>query len=290
MPKVRLYPQPEVVIRAQASVGEGPVWDNRSGCLCWVDIDNGVLYENDLGTGHQRSSHVGTMLGAIAPRAHEPGFAAAVKDGFGLIVDGVLSLLDPVLRGTECRMNDAKCDSFGRFWAGSTHMEFEKGAGVLHRWDGHEDSIEMARGFTLPNGMGWNAEDTVMYIADSMTQQLLCASYHSEDGLIAEFSEIASIADGLPDGLAIDMDGCVWVAIWGGYEVHRYTADGELIGRIPMPVEKPSSCAFSTDGTLYITSASVGLDEGHRATQPLAGSVFALQTDSLGVPIQSFAG
>jgi len=290
MAQVKTYPQPDVVIRAEATVGEGPVWDQRSGRLCWVDIDNGILYENDLGTGDQRISRVGMMLGAVAPRAIEPGFAAAVKDGFGLIVDGKLSLVDPMLRGTEHRMNDAKCDSLGRFWAGSTQMEFEKRAGALYRWDGHGRSAEMAKGFTLPNGMGWNAEDTVMYLADSMTKQLLRASYSREEGLIGEFREIVSITKGLPDGLAVDVDGCIWVAIWGGYEVHRYTGQGELIGRISLPVEKPSSCAFSGTGTLYITSASVGIDDIDRAKQPLAGSVFALSTDTVGVPIEPFAG
>lgn len=288
--QVRIYPQPDVVIPAKAGVGEGPVWDERSGRLCWVDIENGVLYENDLDTGDQRVSHVGMMLGAVAPRATEPGFAAAVKDGFGLIVEGRLSLADPMLRGTAHRMNDGKCDSLGRFWAGSTEMEFQKGAGVLHQWDGYRRSSEMAKGFTLPNGMGWNAEDTIMYLADSMTKQLLRAPYRQEDGLVGEFSEMVSIAEGLPDGLAVDMDGCVWVAIWGGYEVHRYTGEGELIGRIPLPVEKPSSCAFSGTGTLYITSALTGINEVDRAKQPLAGSVFALSTDTVGVPIEPFAG
>lgn len=285
---MKVYPKPDVVIRAQATVGEGPVWDHRSGYLCWVDIDNGMLYENNLITGDQRSVHVDTMLGAVAPRARNPGFAAAVKDGFGFIVDEVLTLVDPVLRGTDHRMNDAKCDSCGRLWAGSTQMEYRQRAGALHRWDGEEHSIEMARGFTLPNGMGWNAEDSVMYLADSMTQRLLCAPFHSEDGAIDDFSEIAAVVEGLPDGLAVDMDGCVWLAIWGGYQVQQYTGKGELIGRVPLPVEKPSSCAFSGDGTLYITSASVGMDEAQRANQPLAGSVFALHTDSLGVPIRAF--
>jgi len=290
MAQVKIYPQPDVVIRAEASVGEGPVWDHRSGRLCWVDIDNGILYENDLGSGEQRVLSVGMMLGAVAPRASEPGFAAAVKDGFGLIVDGELSLVHPMLRGTEHRMNDAKCDSRGRLWAGSTEIGFRERAGALHRWDGHGHIAEMAKGLTLPNGIGWNADNTVMYLADSMTKQLLRTSFGREDGRISEFRELVSVAEGLPDGLAVDSDGCIWVAIWGGYEVHRYTDHGELIGRVPLPVEKPSSCAFADSGALYITSASAGISDLDRAKQPLAGSVFVVSTDTLGVPVEPFAG
>jgi sugar lactone lactonase YvrE len=283
------YPTPDVVIRAQATVGEGPVFDRRTGRLCWVDIDQGILFEDDLGSRRQRRWSVDTMLGAVAPRAVEPGFAVAVSEGLGLLVEGALEILDPVLPEPHRRMNDAKCDSRGRLWAGSTHMQFTPGVGALHRWDGREPSTVVAGGFSLPNGLGWNAEDTVMYLADSMTRQLLSAPYSADDGVVGRFSELCTFEAGLPDGLAVDVDGCVWIAIWGGYEVHRYDARGRLVGRVPMPVEKPSSCAFGDDGTLYITSATADIDEAALAEQPLAGSVFAVRTGTHGVPVQPFA-
>ncbi len=287
---VEVLNQPDVVIRAQAAVGEGPVWDHRTGRLCWVDIVNGMLFENDLDSGQQAQTSIGTLLGAAAPRMHEEGFAVAVADGFGLLVDGSLILSDPVLPELDRRMNDAKCDSQGRLWAGSTHLDFVPGIGALHRWDGHNPSTIIATGFSLPNGLGWNIEDTLMYLVDSMTHQLLSASYFGEEGEVGEFAPLCVIDSGLPDGLAVDMDGCVWVAVWGGHEVRRYSDAGELIARVPLPVERPSSCAFAPDGTLYITSASAGLSESEFAQQPLAGSVFALSTNTSGVPVHAFAG
>jgi sugar lactone lactonase YvrE len=284
-----IFPTPEVVVSARATVGEGPVLDRRSGRLCWVDIDSGFLYEDDLAAGHQARWSTGTLLGAAAPRAQEPGFAVAVADGLGYLVEGELTVTEPVLPEPYRRMNDAKCDSHGRLWAGSTHMEFVPGVGALHRWDGREPSRVVAEGFTLPNGLGWSAEDDVMHLADSMRRVLLSAPYFPDEGDVGEFTELCEVDGGLPDGLAVDVEGCIWVAIWGGYEVRRYDPRGRVVGRIPMPVEKPSSCAFGDDGTLFITSATADITPEGLASQPLAGSVFAVSTNTRGVPVEAFA-
>ena len=290
MSTIEVFAQPDVAIRARATVGEGPVLDRRSGRLCWVDIDNGTLFENDLTTGEQTSFSMPTLLGAAAPRSNHAGFAVAVSDGFGLLVDDEFELVDRVLPEPYRRMNDAKCDSRGRLWAGSTHKEFVSGVGALHRWDGSTASTVMASGFSLPNGLGWNVDDTVMYLVDSMTHQLLRADYLDGGDELGEFTQLCEVSQGLPDGLAVDLDGCIWLAVWGAYAVHRYDSSGRLIGRVPMPVEKPSSCAFADDGTLYITSASAGLSESDLLQQPFAGSVFALSTNTRGVPVHGFGG
>ena len=212
-----------------------------------------------------------------------------MADGFGLVVDGVLELVDRALPEARRRMNDAKCDSAGRLWAGSTHVEYEPGAGVLHRWTGTAPSEVVLTGLTLPNGIGWNAEDTAMYLVDSMSHRLLSTTFDADEGEMGEFAELARVDSGLPDGLAVDAEGCIWVAVWGGAEVLRFDPRGRLVGRVPMPVDQPSSCAFGADGTLYITSAWAGLDDDARARQPLAGSVFALSTNTTGVPVAAFA-
>ncbi len=289
MSRMEIMKAPDVVIPADADVGEGPVFDVRTGQLVWVDITRGTVFENDLITGRQTRTDLDTLVGAVAPRHGERGFVAAVSDGFGLIVDGVLTVVDPVLPEAYRRMNDAKVDSQGRMWAGSTHMEFKPGVGALHRWDGRQPSTTVAAGFTLPNGMGWNADDSVMYLVDSYAHSLLAAPYQADDGEVGEFRTIATIDSGLPDGLAVDVDGFVWVAVWGGHEVRRYNSRGELVATVPMPVAQPSSCAFGDDGTLYITSARSGLSVEDLIAQPLAGSVFALATATRGVPIAPFA-
>lgn len=287
---VEVLPQPDVFIPAQAEVGEGPVIDQRTGRLCWVDITQGMVYEHELADRSQvTATSLDTIVGAIALRDRQDGFAVAVADGFGYWTAGQLTIVDPVLPEVDRRMNDAKCDSRGRLWAGSTHIEFVPGVGILHRWDGTSPSIPIADGFTLPNGLGWNHEDTTMYLIDSMTNTLLSSPYDADYGLTGRFTPLCRIEPGLPDGLAVDMDGSIWIAAWGAAEVRRFNRAGELTGIVPMPVTQPSSCAFGTDGTLYITTARASLTPRELANQPHTGSVFALATNTHGVPIRAFA-
>lgn len=290
MKHVNVLPAPDVIISARAAVGEGPVFDHRTGRLCWVDITEGLLYQDDLSTGNQHIAKVAAMLGAVAPRARAEGFAVAVSDGLGFWQSGQLNVADPVLPEPHRRMNDAKCDSAGRLWAGSTHMEFVPGVGALHRWDGRSPSVMVADGFTLPNGLGWSPDDRIMYLIDSMTNNLLSAPYRPDDGEVGRFTPLCHVAPGLPDGLTVDVDGFIWVAVWGGSEVRRYSPIGKLVAIVPVPVSQPSSCAFGADGTLYITSATAGLSNAELADQPDAGSVFGLATDTQGVPVRPFAG
>lgn len=285
MAAIEVLPHPDVLIEAEARVGEGPVIDQRTGRLCWVDILAGLIHETD-----RTMASLETIVGAIAPREHEPGFAVAVADGLGYWADGQLTLADPVLPEPHRRFNDAKCDSRGRLWAGSTHMEFVPGAGALHRWDGDAPSAIVATGYTLPNGLGWNEADTTMYLVDSMVNAVLRAAYDADAGEVGTFSPFCRVDSGLPDGLAVDADGAIWVAIWDGWEVQRYDSEGRLTATIPMPVSRPTSCAFGADGTLYITSAREGLSAQELASQPHAGSVFALATTTRGVPVRPFAG
>jgi sugar lactone lactonase YvrE len=288
--RVEVLPEPDVLIAAEATVGEGPLVDPRSGRLCWVDILEGELHERDLATGDHRTAVLGTILGAVAPRQQIDGFAVAVADGLGYWAEAQLTIADRVLPEPTRRMNDAKCDSRGRLWAGSTHMEFVPGVGALHRWDGRSPAATVVDGLTLPNGLGWNQEDTTMYLVESMSQQLLHASYDADEGEVGELTTLCTIDPGFPDGLAVDVDSSIWVAVWGGAEVRRFDATGSLTGIVRMPVSQPSSCAFGTDGTLYITSARSGLSPEELASQPHAGSIFALSTNTHGVPVRSFAG
>ncbi len=278
-----------LLIEADAEIGEGPVFDHRTGDFCWVDIARGHLFRYDPALKTQNCWELPTMLGAIAPRSTQPGFAVAVSEGFGFVVDGKLTVVDAALPTPDTRMNDAKCDPLGRLWGGSTALDFEPGQGALHCWDGRTPSAVKRGGLTLPNGLGWNAEADVMYLADSKTGVIMWASFDVERGEVGDFQTLATVDHGVPDGLAVDVEGCLWVAIWGGAVVHRYDPTGRLIQSIPMPVSQPSSCAFAADGTLLITSARAGLSTKALALEPLAGSVFTIETDTFGVPIAPFS-
>jgi sugar lactone lactonase YvrE len=287
---IERFAVPDVVVPAEAVVGEGPVTDHRTGRLVWVDLLAGMIHETDLRTGDQRDTRLETLIGAVAPRSESDGFAVAVSDGLGYCVGGTVTIVDHTVPEQYRRMNDAACDSRGRLWAGSNHLEFEPGVGKLHRWDGSSPSVVQAEGLTLPNGLGWSPDETSMYLVDSMPNQVLSAPYDADDGVVGAFTVLCEVEPGLPDGLAVDLDGNIWVAAWSGGEVHRFSAAGELTGVVPMPVSQPTSCAFGEDGTLYITSARHGLTPADLEKQPHAGSVFALATRTHGVPVSPFAG
>jgi sugar lactone lactonase YvrE len=278
------------IIRAEARVGEGPVIDPRTGRLCWVDILSGDLLQSELDTGATQRWRFDTYVGAIAPRATQPGFAVAVSEGFGFAINGGLVIEDPVLPDPALRMNDAKCDPLGRLWAGSNDLGFAEGRGALHRWDGRAASTVVRRGLTLPNGLGWTHDARSMLLIDSMAGVIMRAPFDVDRGTVGEFTPLVKIDAGLPDGLAVDQEDGVWVAVWGASSVHRYDREGRLIERIGLPVSQPSSCAFAEDGTLFVTSAREGLSGAQLAKEPLAGSVFAIDTDTRGVPIAAFAG
>jgi len=274
---------------SQSDVGEGPVFDPRTGRLAWVDSYGCKIFEDDLSTGEHTVTDVGTMVGAVAPRQDGDGFVAAVANGFGFVVDGKLDLVDEVLPEPRLRMTGAKVDSRGRFWAGSNDMNFAPEQGRLHRWDGESPSVVVADGLVLPNGLGWNAEDTVMYLADSYANLLYRADFHPEPGTLGPLDVLAETeGPGVPDGLAVDVDGCFWVAMFGGREVRRYDPAGLVVGVVPVPAHQPSSCVFGSDGRLYITSARNGLSDEELARFPLNGSVFVVETGTTGVPVQPF--
>lgn len=290
MARVEEFGAADLLICSDAIVGEGPVIDARTSRLVWVDIDRGLVFENDLDTADQRMALYPTKVGAVAPRAAGDGFAAAVSDGFAILDEAELTMVDPAVTSPALRMNDAKVDSRGRMWAGSMHTEYKAGRGSLHRWDGKSPSAVMATGLTLPNGIGWNSDDSMMYLIDSFAHAVMRADFDVDDGRVGAFSTLARIEEGLPDGLAVDTDDCIWVAVWGSGEIRRLSPQGEHIGRIDVPVTQPASCAFTPDGTLVITSARAGLTDQELAEQPLAGSVFAIDVGVSGLPIGPFAG
>jgi sugar lactone lactonase YvrE len=281
-------PAAEVVVKAAAETGEGPVWDARTGQLVWVDIPAGLLHRSDVSTGADTVTAVGMMLGAVAVAA-AGGWAAAAEDGFGLIdAAGRLGLVDRALPDPGTRMNDAACDSRGRMWAGSLGVGVAPRAGMLHCWEPGQQSRVVLRGLTLPNGIAWSLSGRQMYVADSSAGVVYEFGFDPDDGRLGPQRVIIEVppAEGVPDGLCTDADGCLWLAVWGGWQVRRYDPEGHLLAAVGFPVAQPSACAFGPDTTLYVTSAWEGLPAGHG--QELAGSVFALDAGIRGAEVGAF--
>jgi sugar lactone lactonase YvrE len=278
--------KPELLLQSDAEVGEGPIFLGDS--LLWVDIPVGKIHKTNLDSFQTETLTLDTHVGAIAPFEGDEKFAVACKEGFAVLEDERLDIRDPFLTAPDYRMNDAKCDALGRLWGGSCQMDFETGKGKLHRWDGGNQNKVMVENLSLPNGLGWNNENTLMYLADSMTKKVYVSDFDLTEDFVPKFRELISIDSGVPDGLAVDVEGCIWLAVWGGSRVMRISPQGEVLEEHLFPVSQPSSCAFGSDGTLYVTSARAGISEAELLNQPLAGSLFTLSTLTVGVPVSGF--
>ena len=279
---------PELLLKWDANTGEGPVVDGD--VLHWVDIPAGLIHRTSLKSLETESLSLGVSVGAAAPIDSADGYVVAYENGFGAVENGELVAINLFLTDPHFRMNDAKCDARGRYWGGSCHNDFTAGLGKLHRWDGGDSNKVMMENLALPNGLGWNKENTLMYLADSMANKVYVSDFDLADDFMPNFRELITIDSGVPDGLAIDSEGCIWLALWGGSRIVRISPQGAIVSEHHFPVAQPSSCAFGSDGTLYVTSARKGLSESQLAEQPLAGSLFTLQTDTTGVPVSKFKG
>lgn len=272
-------------------VGEGPHWNGRTGRLHWVDILAGSLHTSDLVTGSTSSISVPTLIGAAVPR-RRGGFVAATSDGFATVDrDGSYETRLAIMPG-DSRMNDAKCDRLGRFWAGSTELEFEPGRGLLHVLFPDWTTRVVWEGLTLPNGLGWSADGLTFYLVDTIEGEV-CA--FDADPATAQLSgrrvlRRFPVEGGMPDGLTVDTAGCLWIAMWGGGRVMRISPNGDLLAQIALPVHQPSSCTFGGGSldTLYVTSAREGLTLDAASDD---GSVFSVRdVGAVGTRSEVFAG
>jgi sugar lactone lactonase YvrE len=288
--------QAELLVDARASLGEGPVWDDREGCLWWVDIYGETVHRTDPATGREDVLPIGRMPGAMGLR-ESGGLVAAVRDGFGF--------LDPETRKFEIvapvdaddptmRMNDGKVDPFGRFWAGTTDMDHRPGLGTLYRLDPDLRTNPVLRDVTISNGLDWSLDNRTMYFIDTPTRRVDAFTFDPAGGTIADRRPAVAIREGAgsPDGMTLDVEGFLWVALWGGWGVERYAPDGRLDRRIEVPAEQTSSCTFGGPDLdlLFITTASKGFPPGGRPEQPQAGGLFVCRPGPRGRPAFRFAG
>ena len=286
-------PRVEVLVAAGAELGEGPSWDVRSGRLLWIDVVAKQIFLTDVRTGASEVIPVPLPIGSVVPRA-AGGFVAALEDGFWVVGLGPAYQVARIPEARPgLRFNDGKCDPAGRFWAGTMAYDQSPAAGALYRFgpDGHATLV--LDGVTLSNGLAWSADGLTMYYIDSPTRRIDAFSFSPSTGEINDRRPVVHIPPevGVPDGLTIDAEGGLWVALWSGGAVHRYL-DGLLDRVIELPVSQPTSCTFGGDDfdELFVTSASDGLSAGERETQPLAGAVFRVRPGVRGLPPAIYVG
>ena len=284
----------ELAFRGQARLGEGPTWDAASGTLLWVDILASEVHRLDPGSGRDRLLlRTPQHVGAAKPR-RDGGVVVNLRDGVGCYgADGAFGWLASWAEEGR-RGNDAAVDAAGRLWAGTMRYDEAEGGGRLYRVGPHGEVVTVLDEVTISNGIGWSPDGTLMYYVDTPTRRVDVFDVERESGLVAgrrKFVDLARVA-GFPDGLTVDADGAVWVALWDGGAVHRYTPAGRLDRVVEVPATRTTACAFGGAGLgdLYITTATVGLEPERLAGQPLAGSLFVLPGAGTGLPGTPFAG
>lgn len=287
---------PHVVADVRLHVGESPVWDGAAGALWFTDLMPGRIYRLDLSTAAIRSIEVGQPIGAVVLR-EGGGLVAAVRDGIALVDpdSGELEMISPI-EGDDPgnRMNDAKCDPAGRLWAGTMSFEFTPGAGSLYRIDPDGTSTRAVDGLTISNGLGWSPDGERLYHVDTAAGALNAFDFDLAAGTVSNRRRLVDFdpTGGMPDGLAIDADGFIWVAMFGGGCVRRFAPDGAPAGQIDLPVAQVTSVAFGGAdlADLFVTTARYELTDAQLEEQPEAGAVFACQPGVAGLPVSPFAG
>jgi len=284
---------------AGATLGEGTCWSVRKQALYWVDILERKLYRYLPQQDRREEWTFDATVSAVAERASAPGLAVTLQRG--------LAFFDPensdLQRGHEAereplgnRFNDGKCDTQGRFWAGTMAFDCRAPTGVLYRFDrGGRGTLVFDAHFPVTNGPTWSRDGRTMYFTDTVNQQIHAFDFDpvaGELGAQRTWLRFAA-ADGFPDGMTTDAQGRIWIAHWGGACVSCHDPDNASeLARVPLPASHVTNIAFGGPQltTMYVTTACSGLSEAQRANEPLAGGLFAVDTDAAGLPANQFAG
>jgi sugar lactone lactonase YvrE len=221
------------------------------------------------------------------------GWMLAAGGGFAYLGEnGNLRVLAQPEARQAARMNDAACDSQGRFWAGSLADDHAASAGSLYVLNRDGTVQRILAGLTIPNGIGWSPNGSVMYLVDSGLSCVFEFDFDASEGEVASRQVLIELGgdQGVPDGLTVDHEGCLWVAVYGRWEVRRYTPLGELLERVPIPAAHVTCCCFGgpEGSTLFVTTAREGFGDQESREQPQAGSVFAIPTRVSAPPVAEF--
>jgi sugar lactone lactonase YvrE len=266
-------------------LSEGARWHEERQQLLWVDILGCRFHraplEADGGAGRVHTTALDRHVGAVAPVA-DGGYVVAAGQGFAFVdaAGSVHELAQPEAGHADVRMNDGACDPQGRFWAGTMAYDESPGAGALYRLELDGRCSTVLTGLTISNGVGWSPDGRTMYLSDSGTALVEAFDFDPVTGAISGRRTLVHVDEpGMsPDGLTIDEQGDIWVAMYGGWAVHRYGPDGSERDAVDIPAAQVTSCAFGGPDrrTLFVTTGRERLDGSALRRQPDAGRVFAV--------------
>ena len=282
----------EQITEPLAHHGEGPCWLARTGELAWVDMLAGRVLATSLARGTTQVIDIpGPVAAIVRPRA-AGGLIVATETGIVLLDDHELPTpLCEIVTEPGIRMNDGGCDPQGRFWCGSMAYDETPGAGSLYRVEADGSFATALTGVTISNGLDWSDDGSTAFYVDSTPGRIDAFAFDGATGELGERTSFAHIESslGLPDGLTIDAEGGVWVALWDGGAVRRYAPDGALDAVVPLPCGRVTACAFGGDDLdeLFITTSRFGLPPG---ADPSGGALFRCRPGVRGRPVREFAG
>jgi sugar lactone lactonase YvrE len=298
-----------VAIACRDKIGEAPAWDAAGQRLLWSDMEEGVLHEARAdgagGWRETRQMNLGVPIAAVIPRA---GGGLVIVAGVEVLLMDETGEMKTLARldvdAARFRFNDAKCDAQGRLWAGTLSRDFEKGAAALYRFDPDGGVTEALGGLTLANGLDWSPAGDIFYFVDSLDLSVDAFDFDATRGAIGNRRSIVKLrpGEGAPNGLTVDDEGMIWMALTGSGEARRYAPTGELLMRVAIATPGATSCAFGgADGDrLFITSLgrrmpdvarSIGLTpEMMENAQPHSGALFVCRPGVRGAPARMFGG
>ena len=252
--------EPQKLDVPDAELGEGPCWDAESQSLFWVDIPAARVHRLSAAGVHS-SWDVGRPPGAVVSRAGGGLVVAAGHEFLALnTLTGTVTELAAAPPRPGTRMNDGKCDSAGRFYAGTMADDESPGKGSLYRLETDRSVTEIYTGIGISNGLAWSPDGSLMYYIDSLAYRVDVVDYDPSSGQMGERRPFVALgsADVMPDGMTTDSEGGVWVAVWGGGVIQRYDPEGRLTGVVRVPAANVTSCAFGGPDldVLYITTAA----------------------------------
>ncbi|HJN33378.1 MAG TPA: SMP-30/gluconolactonase/LRE family protein [Prochlorococcus sp.] len=288
----------DCVLDAKTGLGEGPVWWTEQNCLLWVDIEACRVGIFDFATRHNRWLDVGSHVGCVTPTVHGDLLLACVNGFYRLnLANGELTVIeDPEASKVYNRFNDGKCDPWGCFWAGTMAYDFSPAAGSLYRLNPSGIIECMLTDISISNGLAWDQKARLFYYIDTPTLDV--QSYVlTEDGQLGEALgpciQIPPEWDAVSDGMSLDQEGMLWIALFGGSSVGRWNpVNGELLGLVDLPCRQVTSCCFGGPqfDQLFITTARREMTSEQCDQAPLAGGLFVADVKIRGQASCIFSG
>lgn len=284
-------PRYQVVWPLAAALGEGPVWLGSGQTLWFADIKGRALHQYIPGTGERHSYPLPGQPSFIVP-ASDGSMLIGMGLGLYRVQDGILGeQIAGVAGAAHDRTNDATVDSRGRLWFGTMDSAESAPTGAVHLYDGQ--SVRSVGGAcTITNGPAISPDGRTLYHVDTLAGKIWRFDISVRDELTdGQLFAAIDPEHGNPDGVTVDSEGCVWVGLWGGWCVRRYTPDGRLLASISLPCANVTKIAFGGADlrTAYVTTARVGLSADQLALQPLAGALFAFEAPVAGLPAYAVA-